>query len=287
MLKRATASLGLAAGLLLGGQSATAGAATLRPTGLYAQFADCPVADTALEDCLRASVSAGALTVGHKTVPVGRPIVVQGGFYLRAPEQVEFVGAEDGATISSTPLSVPGGLSSVLSVASLPASLQAQARNSQQEVTMTLQLARAASQIELSTENFIFGEGVALQLPLKIRLNNPLLGGNCYIGSSGDPVLLSTTTGVTSPPPPNRPLAGKPGTFKLLDELRLFSLSEATLVENSYAVPGASGCGPIGTTVVDSALDAAIGLPSPAGRNAAVLHTTLYVALAEAVLESA
>lgn len=279
--------MALAAGFLLGGQGSAAIASPHHPTGDYQRFSDCPLDTVALEDCVLSITDGGAVTVGHRTVPIDKAVTVQGGFYSRPGDrELTFVGAEDGNTLSSTQLTIPGGLTGLVPVQLLPSSLRTQLSASPAGVTMTMQLAKPAGAIRLSTENFLFQKGVALQLPLKIKLSNRFLGDSCYVGSSSKPVVLNMTTGVTSPPAPNRPIKGLAGNLEFFDEFTLTVLTGASLVDNAFAAPEATGCGGSNAPLVDKALDASIGLPSPSGRNTAVLDSSFDLAIPETVRES-
>jgi hypothetical protein len=277
----------LAAGLSLGGQASPAMATSYKPTGQYAQFADCPLVVAELEDCIFATVSSGTVTVGHKTIPIGTTITMQGGFYSPNEEidELAYVGAEDGDTLSSMPVSVPGGLGGLIPAGDLSGPLQTQLKASPSAVTMTLRLARPASDIGLSTENILFEKGAGLRLPLEIKLNNSFLGASCYIGSSSEPVVLSMTTGSTSPPAPNRPIKGKVGPVKFTGT-NFISLPGMLFVDNSFSAPAATGCGGINASVVDRVLNTVLGLPSPAGRNTAILGGTFNLASPRAVRAS-
>jgi len=124
-----------------------------------------------------------------------------------------------------------------------------------------------------------------LTLPLKIHLENPLLGSGCYIGSNAHPVVIEFTSGTTSPPAPNKPITGKPGENKFSAGGVLTNTGNE-LVNNSYAAPGAEGCGGIFSFLIDPILDSKLGLPSAAGHNTAILRGTLQAASAEAVTAS-
>ena len=82
-------------------------------------------------------------------------------------------------------------------------------------VTETTELAKPASAIKLNTTNLIFETGVALQLPVKVKLSNVFLGSSCYVGSEANPIILNLTTGTTSPPAPNKPIKGSAGELKI------------------------------------------------------------------------
>jgi hypothetical protein len=66
----------------------------------------------------------------------------------------------------------------------------------------------------------------------------------------------------------------------------LVTVSGGSLVNNSFAAPGASGCGGIFSFLIDPFVNSIVGLPSPAGTNSAVLEGKLQLAVAEAVKAS-
>ena len=120
-----------------------------------------------------------------------------------------------------------------------------------------------------------------------LELENPLLGKECYIGSSTEPVVLKLTTGTTKPPPPNKPITGKPGEFTSRAEGRILVIKHNSLVDNVFAVPAAKGCGgKVFESLIDPIVNAKLGLPSPAGNNTAILNGTLEQTSAEAARES-
>jgi hypothetical protein len=192
--------------------------------------------------------------------------------------------------LSRVELSVPGGLAGVLAPVYLPAPLRERFDEAVEGgvtgVAMTPELARPASAIKLNAFNLGAEEGVAVQLPLKLKLSSPFLGGDCYIGSSTDPIVLNLTSGATNPPAPNKPIQGASGTAEFLDSSAVVFIYGDSLVDNAFAMPGATGCGGSFSAVVDPAVDAELGLPSPAGRNTAILDGTLGQTHATAVRES-
>jgi hypothetical protein len=267
-------------------------AAEHHPKGDFAGFADCPLSDAALNDCVLAHTTSGEFVVGKRTVPITSTITLQGGFTVNeTTEALEFVGAEDGKTLSKTPQSVPGGLAGLINCKAISNFFERVAceltfENGLTGVTATAELAKPASSIGLSTENLLFGEGVALSLPLKLKLSNPFLGESCYIGSSAHPVSVEFTTGTTSPPPPNKPITGSPGETEFKDKAELVVIKHNSLVNNSFAAPAVEGCGGVFSFLIDPLLDAQLGLPAAAGHNTAILNGTLETAQAQAVRES-
>jgi hypothetical protein len=259
-----------------------------RPTGAYALFAGCPLGSDA-NLCMVSDVTGGEVVVGKKLVPISKTIELQGGLNTETETgEIEFVGAEEGDTLAKVALPVPGGLLSLLTPALLPGVLQESVESvihgGMSAVTATLELAQPAADIELSASNLLDREATALQLPVKVRLGNPFLGSNCYIGSEADPIVLNLTTGTTSPPSPNKPIKGGWRTLGILEGASIITLGGTVLVDNAWASPAASGCGGAFSSVVDAVIDAQLGLPSRAGHNTAILRAgTLELAAAEAV----
>ena len=258
------------------------------PKGDFAPFADCPLNNPATELCLFAQTESGEFIVGKKTVPISKTITLQGG--LHESSILEFIGAEDGNTLSKTPQTVPGGLLGIVAPEYLPKFLQELINefinNGITGVTATTELAAPASSIGVNLNNLINGKGTALSLPVKVKLDNAFLGSKCYVGSNSSPVVIDLTTGTTSPPEPNKPITGKIGTLEFKDNFELVIVRGNSLVNNSFAAPGSEGCGGIFSFLIDPAVNAELGLPAAAGHNTAILNGTLQNAVAEAVKNS-
>jgi len=266
-------------------------AAEHHPTGVFAPFKDCPLSNAAVTQCIIAETSSGEFTVGKKTVPITKTITLQGGTIpIKESSEVEFVAAENGETLSKTAEPVPGGLFGIKP----PEYLNKEQKEKFEEminkgltgVTETTELAKPASAIKLNTTNLISETGVALQLPVKVKLSNVFLGSSCYVGSEADPIILNLTTGTTSPPPPNKPIKGKAGELEVLEGGALLRLLGGSLVDNAFAAPEATGCGAPFSALVDKLVDATFGVPAAAGENTAILNGNLEDAYAPAVKAS-
>ncbi|EHN10927.1 secreted protein [Patulibacter medicamentivorans] len=174
--------------------------------------------------------------------------------------------------MSKTPLDVPGGLLGLVDTSGWGGfwlgwffDAVAYANN----VTATAEL---AGPIEFNGNNFFGETGTALTLPLRVKLDNPILGSNCYIGSAANPVLLKLTTGATSPPPPNTSITGALGTVFVEQRGRLIRNEGFRVVDNAFAAPKADGCGNLLTNwLLDPAVNLKEGLPAAAGKNTAVM----------------
>jgi hypothetical protein len=281
-MKRLFIAAALAAMMLVPSQAL---ASSHNPTGEFEQFGECPLSHEALQGCVFSESDGGYFQMGAKTVPLVNPVVLQGGL-----ESGTFIGAENGETLVPTPQPVPGGLLGIEAPEWWPLWLQNWFNNAINEgltgVDATVELAGPASDIEVNTTNLIFEKGTALSLPVKIKLDNALLGSNCYIGSNSNPVVIDFTSGETEPPPPNEPIHGSKGTIEIGGGGALITLSGGELVNNSFAAPEADGCGGWLSFFIDPLVNSLVGLPSPAGTNTAILEGKIQTAIAQAVRES-
>jgi hypothetical protein len=254
--------------------------------GDWVVFAQCQVKNPEVSFCIHATNTGGELQIGKVTIPINKAITFQGGS-IEDPNtgQEKFVGAYNGETLSKTPLSVPGGLAAVVDPTSLPKGL-----HEVYEKLITEGLTGVTATIELvgnpgiSLANLLQEQDVALELPIRVKLSNPFLGEECYIGSQANPVTLALTTGTTSPPKPNKPITGTAGTLSFEDSSEILVIAGYQLVDNAFSVPGAAGCGGIYSAFIDPAVNARMGLPSAAGHNTAVLSGTMQVAAASDVI---
>jgi hypothetical protein len=277
------------AGVLFAAMLVPASSASAELTGEFARFAQCPTSNPAIDLCVYAESTSGLFTIGAKTVPLVNKTVLKGGADLETDifGNLIFYAPTDGQTLSKTPQPVPGGLLGITAPAWWPQLLKdlfnETINNGFTGVTATVELAAPASAIKLSVLNTLTGSGTALGLPVKVKLSNPFLGSNCYVGSNSNPIQLNLTTGTTSPPPPNTPISGNPGEFSIIEEGTIVILKKNKLVDNSFAAPGAKGCGGLFSFLVDPFVDSILGTPSPAGKNTAILEGTNYLADANAV----
>jgi hypothetical protein len=258
------------------------------PTGDFAVFKQCPVSNPSVNLCFFAQSSGGEFHVGTTTVPINKTITLQGGSIVNEETGAEtFVAASNGETLSKTPLAVPGGLLGIIAPTGWPQWLQnifnEFINNGITGVTATTELVGNPG---ISRSNLLAAEGTALELPVRVKLGNTFLGNSCYIGSAAHPIVQHLTTGTTSPPPPNTAISGSVGELEFKDEFQLVIIKNNSLVDNAYAAPAAEGCGGIFSFLIDPAVDAKLGLPSPAGHNTTRLNGTLQNATAEAVKHS-
>jgi hypothetical protein len=272
------------------------------PSGDFVSFKQCPRFVPGVNLCFYSQVTGGSTTIGKQTVPINadgqHAIVVQGGieYQLEPPFAETFVGAVNGETLSKTPQSVPGGLGGLVNCAEVPGSgfLRALGRTICMEVfaskltelSVTTELAGPAGNIAISKSNLLTGEGAVLALPVKIHLESPILGRECYIGSDQAPVVLNLTTGTTNPAKPNSPISGLVGEIHAKDEFNFAEIPGNVLVDNDFAAPQATGCGGVLSFLIDPIINHKLGLPSPAGNNTTIQDTNLYEATSKAIIAS-
>jgi hypothetical protein len=267
--------------------------------GPFTVFAQCPRFTAGVERCLAAEIESGSVTIGSTETPIKNTITLQGGIETNSTTGAEhLVAALNGETLSKTPEPVPGGLAGLIKCNEIKgfglAEIAARSlcelvfENPATGVNAVTELARPASEVELNVSNLVNEEGTALKLPIKVRLENPLLGSECYIGSSTEPVTLNLTTGTTSPPEPNKPISGKTGdlTSHKFEGVTYLEITENTLVDNSFSAPVVNGCGGVLLApVLDPIIDAKLGLPSAAGHNTAIQNGKQFTAAAQNVIK--
>jgi len=206
------------------------------------RFADCPYTNPAATQCVYSTTTSGEFVIGKSAVPITKTVTIQGG--LTPPV---LVAASDGNTLSKTALPVPGGLLGIELLGNFT------------EVTATAELAGTGM------------IGSTVSLPLKVKLDNLALGGNCHIGSEAEPLSLNLVYGTTNPPPPNKPITGSAKVTS--KDNAAIKVITGTLVDNAFAAPGATGCTLL-PLVGDLAVNIKEGLPAAAGTNTAIMTGT-------------
>jgi hypothetical protein len=270
-------------------------------TGQWEEFNYCPTGNPETFKCVNAHIYGGEIVLGKKTTPIVNPVTFQSGFSetTRALGRLsEVFAATNGVTLSKTPEPVPGGLLGLVPPSSSPPAIKHltayYAEHGLTGVNAVVELAAPVSALRISEFNLSAEEGLAQHLSIKVHLENPFLGSSCYIGSNSTPIDWELTTGSTGGywpygllsggpeerivPPPNKPIHGTSGFASLYEEGFLAGVSGTALVDNNWSAPAASGCGGTLAPLVDPLIDAATGLPSPAGRNTAILDAAILLA---------
>jgi len=282
----------VAVAAVIAAMSAVASPAMATPTGEFAVFAQCPLSNPSLSACLWAKSESGEFVAGKQKVPITNPITLQGGLIENEETgALTFVAAANGVTISHSPQTVPGGLAGLINCKEIKEIIERIAcevffENGVTGATETTELAAPASSIGINESNLLSETGTALSLPVKVHLENPFLGSSCYLGSNTHPIVIEFTTGTTAPPLPNKPIKGKKGEISVVGEGQILKISNNSLVNNTFAAPGATGCGGfLIELLLDPVINAKLGLPAASGHNTAILNGTLEQAGAEPVRE--
>jgi hypothetical protein len=248
------------------------------PTGEWSNFGECPLNRASIQWCAYSKSSAGSFTIGKKTVPLVNPVTLQGGYEEVAPGKQAFYGAEEGNTLSKTAQPVPGGLLGITAPTWWPGFIQTWFNNLINEgftgVTATVELAgptKGLTNIELNPTALLEQQGTALGLPAKIHLQNAILGANCYLGSTSEPVPLKFTTGTSGS------LSGSAGVLTPNEEFTLLTFTGGKFVDGTFAAPGTNGCGGIFSFLVNPLVESILGVPAGSGKNSAYLEGLLQV----------
>lgn len=221
----------------------------------FPDFSDCPRADVPGGICVAIQSRSGYMEIKGFRVPIGESFQIRGGIYDSGGEPV-FVAPRGTTGVFSKPIQVPGGILGI----NFPLPGNA--------VTATAQLAGPPSSIKLDINT------ASVRMPLKLKLSNPLIGGGCQIGSNSNPVNVNLIVGTTNPPGPNRAISGWLGeqTYDPAQEALIFTGDRN--VDNSFAIPGASGCG-INLGLINGLINLKLKLPSAGGNNTMVIDNDL------------
>ncbi|KQY54429.1 MULTISPECIES: hypothetical protein [unclassified Nocardioides] len=266
MLRRRTsyavAAAALAMTSLSGTPTAQADDGDLHPD----PFAYCPVGVVTNPDtgattstCIASVGRGGTFKLGSTVVTLTEGVNVQGGLGI-TPTGPAFVLANDGMTLSGPDQNVPGG---VLGVAQLEGLLPGIT-----DIKAVVHLA--------GTPTFKLGANLRMDLPVYVELKNNLLGPHCTIGAPDAPFVLHLTSGTTTPPEGVEPITGANGTVTAPDlGVTVLELKGQRLVDNTFAVPAATGCGPLG--LLNGAVNAKSHLPAAAGVSEARLDGNAFI----------
>jgi hypothetical protein len=234
-----------------------------------ADFANCPVNVKAVATCLFSSTTSTTFEIGSTTVTSKSPTTLSLGLrYTKTGQPVVVLPTNGTSALQSPAIPLSGGLTGISGLG-----------GGELAVTVTPQLVGLPT---VNLGNLLNASAPGLTLPIDVLVSTPtgLLGPDCTIADSADPITLNLTTGTTNPPSPNTPISGATGTTSSTPR-GLITVAGMTLVDNSFAVPGTDNCGTDG--ILDPVLDLDKGLPSAAGSNTAILSGSSYTAPAELV----
>src|SRR5262245_56153609 len=248
--------------------------------GDWGPFNRCPVDDpvmnaadgvNAIALCLASDSPSGIFKAGNIPVATGENNL-QLGAVLDNVAGTQTAVQPVGGAIVADPISTPGGFLVLACPSSDPplSNLCDSATRDPRlnDVQAIVQVAGDPSNLDVLAGGSV-GQ-VIVTLPIKIKLESPLLGGHCFIGSDDDPIVLNIANTVA----PSFEIEffdpdGTPNPSSSAIMARFF-LPGATQGDSSFAVPAATGCGPGGSA--DAAINSRLGLPSPSGNNNIVLN---------------
>jgi hypothetical protein len=255
----------------------TATAATAQLNGAWAPFTRCPVqapemlaADGLAQtpQCVVSTSPNGSIKLGNTTVVTGRTNL-QMGVLQNSDGTSTVVGPPDGAIIADS-AAVPGGLLGLMCPSDVPgitAVCEQLTNSTLNKITATVESVGAPHDFD-QTAGILTGLPI-VALPVRIHLQNPFLGANCYIGTKSAPIVLRPEN--LDYPEFGLSFFNGDGTAADEGEMSRISLGGTTQSDSGFAVPGASGCG-LGAGLVDAAVNLKTGLPSPAGNNSLTLN---------------
>ncbi|MFC5957463.1 hypothetical protein ACFP51_24255 [Streptomyces pratens] len=273
----ATVSALTALGAFVSMGTATAAETTLN--GEWAPFTRCPVDAPAMlaadglektPQCVVSTSAGGTIKLGETTVVTGKTDL-QLGIVQNADGTSRVVAPSSGALVAD-PATVPGGLLGLMCPSDMPvitAICKTLDTSSLNRITATMESVGAPYAFDQTAG--ILTDLPIVALPVRIHLENPLLGSKCYIGTAANPVLLR-------PENRNYPEFGmsffqSDGTLEEAGEMSRINLTGATQNDSTFAVPAATGCG-LNLGLINAAVNAKTGLPSAAGHNSLTLNNT-------------
>ena len=113
----------------------------------------------------------------------------------------------------------------------------------------------------------------SIDMPIRVKLENPMLGNSCYLGSQQNPIVLNIRTSDHGAPGamPDR-FQGVPGG----------AILGSVGSDSDFAVPAAQGCGLWGS--LNWLVNMRANAPSPAGQNSIITEYDAYHAPAPSVI---
>ncbi|EFE69699.1 hypothetical protein [Streptomyces viridosporus] len=275
--KVATVSALTALGALASLGTATAAEPALN--GEWAPFTRCPVDAPAMlaadgfdktPQCVVSTSAGGSIKLGKTTVVTGRTNL-QIGVVQNTDGTSSVVAPPSGALVADS-ATVPGGLLGLMCPSDIPvitALCETLENSSLNKITATMESVGAPYAFDQTAG--VLTDLPIVALPVRIHLENPLLGGKCYIGSASHPIVLRPKN--LDYPEFGMSLFQGNGTPDESGEMSRINLTGATQSDSTFAVPAATGCG-LNIGLINAAVNAKTGLPSASGNNNLTLDDT-------------
>jgi hypothetical protein len=272
--------------LVVGGLLVPAGSASAQTlNGIWGPFTRCPVDNPAMlatdgvssdPACIANSSPNGSIKLGNSTQTTGATNLQLGATIDDATGAFTLITPPGGALVAE-PVNVEGGLLGLMCPSDIPlvtAICDGLVGSPLNAVTAVVEPAGEPSNFSRAAA-LSMGQPI-ITLPVKVHLQNPILGPNCYIGSNSDPIVLRPRN--TTRPTLASAIGDLDGTPNPTGALARLTAS-ATQGDDTFAVPGATGCGLLG--VLNTAVNQQQGLPSPSGNNNLVLNSASSPVISE------
>lgn len=241
-------------------------------------FTEEQLTDILLVFCVELRLLEGQVKFGGIESPISEPVTlrqVMGLGGAGVTPIAEGDGEGSGGT-SLPPVKVPGGLLGALGLYQGILQPIIDALEPINGVTGDIQ---TVGEMALSSPDvlaFIAGEGLltTAELPIKVKINNLLLGETCYIGSDENPVTFNLPVTLTGG---YHAAGGEPGPNPLVPGKTAWARLDVT--DDTFDIPAAQDCGLLGVgkalndaglsqlNVFDATINQSVGLPSPSGNN--------------------
>ncbi|MEK9518108.1 hypothetical protein ACIOMM_06340 [Streptomyces sp. NPDC087908] len=272
----------LAALTALGALASIGSATAANPqlNGGWAPSNRCPVDAAAMlasdgldtsPQCVVSYSLSGSIKLGKTTVPTGSTNLQIG--VVQNADGTSTVAAPAGGALIAAPANVPGGLLGLMCPSDIPfiSDICRQLTDAKlNKITATMESVGTPSDFDQIAG--VLTDKPIVSIPVRIRLENPFLGSNCYIGTKANPIILRPSN-LTSPDFGVERFNGDGSANEEGDMSRLNILG-STQSDTTFAVPGASGCGLGWFGLIDAAVNLKTGLPSAAGKNSLTLNNT-------------
>ncbi|MFC5804626.1 hypothetical protein [Streptomyces formicae] len=264
------------------GVSTTAAAAdtpAVQLNGHWAPFDRCPVDSPAMlatdgqalvATCVASTSPGGTIKLGSTTATTGAT-ELQFGVIQDTAAGTFTVVPPAGGSIVSEPSAIPGGLLGLMCPSDIPfvTDICRQLTDiSLNRVTATVESVGTPTEYDL-TAALSTGRPI-VALPVRIHLENPFLGDNCYIGTASSPLVLRPRN-VTAPTLAVQRFDADGTPDATGGTMLRFALTGGAQGDSAFSVPGATGCGLAG--ILNGAVNLKTGLPSGAGNNALTLNS--------------
>ncbi|WP_329276244.1 hypothetical protein [Streptomyces sp. NBC_00691] len=221
--------------------------------------------------CVASSSASGSIKLGNTVVPTGSTNLQIG--VVQNPDGTSTVAAPAGGALIAAPANVPGGLLGLMCPSDIPfiSDICRQLTDAKlNKITATMESVGTPSDFDQIAG--VLTDKPIVSIPVRIHLENPFLGSNCYIGTKANPIILRPSN-LTSPDFGVERFNGDGSPNEEGDMSRL-NLLGSTQSDKTFAVPGASGCGLGWFGLIDAAVNLKTGLPSAAGKNSLTLNNT-------------